>query len=508
MLDEDAAALLDSNEKLVVIEAPAGTGKTYQGANYAQRESRRLNRGRILILTHTHAACGVFAEATKADTPRVEIKTIDSLIAQIAAAYHKTLDLPPDPSTWARKEPNGYTQLSERVSRLIAAKPMIAEMLADRYPTIIGDEFQDTSEHQHAFLLGIHEAGAKLRVFGDPMQQIYKGRGRNSFARDRERWQALKEKAASGELETPHRWTGHTPELGEWILAARARLIESQPIHLSGDLPNGLRVLRAKNSSQKRAGFQLSPADRRPLDRIVNGLDDFLILTDQNETSKALRGFWGGRIPIWEGHTRDELGKLANALTGAEITPAVACTALNEFVDSVSVGYTASSHGNRLAQEVREGCQNNNVRGKPALLQEIGRELIQEPNHKGVAAALARIEQLRSDGVAGFSDIRFDNPRELQDAIRLSGFEDPDDALAEIHRRRSYARPKPPAKAISTIHKAKGLECNHAFLLPCEASRYPDSDYARCKLYVALSRARSTLTLLVCPDNPGPLFDF
>ena len=37
MSDKDVAALLDSSEPLVVIEAPAGCGKTYQGANYARR---------------------------------------------------------------------------------------------------------------------------------------------------------------------------------------------------------------------------------------------------------------------------------------------------------------------------------------------------------------------------------------------------------------------------------------------------------------------------------------
>ena len=175
MRDDEVADLLDSDERLVVIEAPAGTGKTYQGANYARREASRQARGRILILTHTHAACGVFADATKADSSRVEIKTIDSLIAQIAGAYHKTLDLPADPSAWARREQNGYAILAERVSKLLTEKPMVANALADRFPVVIGDEHQDASGHQNTIMLRIHEAGAKLRVFGDPMQQIFRG---------------------------------------------------------------------------------------------------------------------------------------------------------------------------------------------------------------------------------------------------------------------------------------------------------------------------------------------
>ena len=507
MRDDEVADLLDSDERLVVIEAPAGTGKTYQGANYARRETSRLVRGRILILTHTHAACGVFADATKADSSRVEIKTIDSLIAQIASAYHKTLDLPADPSAWARREQNGYAILAERVSKLLTEKPMVANALADRFPVVIGDEHQDTIEHQNTIMLRIHEAGAKLRVFGDPMQQIFRGPTRDWFEQSRRRWCTLKQRGAFGELEHPHRWESGSPALGAWILEARRRLKDGHPIDLSGDLPEGLRVLRLENTAQTRAGYQVPNGSRRPLDEIVGGADELLILTDQNETTKALRAFWNRRIPIWEGFTRDYLGRLANDLAGDEITPEAVCTAVSTFMSSICVGYSASSHGNRLAQEVREECARAS-RGKPALLQEIGRKILAEPNHKGVAAALRRIDQLRAEGAAGFSNIRIDHQSELRDAIRMGEFESAEDALAELHRRRSYTRPKPPPKAISTIHKAKGLECDHAVLLPCDAGRFRDIEYARCKLYVAVSRARSSLTLSVCPNDPGPLFAF
>src|SRR5688572_6491520 len=99
MTDDEVADLLDSSMPLVVIEAPAGCGKTYQGATHAKRAAESLTRGRALILTHTHAACAVFAKETKAARQHVEIRTIDSLLVQIAAAYHKSLGLPADPST-------------------------------------------------------------------------------------------------------------------------------------------------------------------------------------------------------------------------------------------------------------------------------------------------------------------------------------------------------------------------------------------------------------------------
>lgn len=506
MDDDEVAALLDGQEPLVVIEAPAGCGKTYQGASFADRVSARLDRGRILILTHTHAACGVFAKATSANSSRVEIKTIDGLIAQISGAYHKTLGLPADPSIWARKRDDGYAQLAAQVAQLIEAKPMIAEALSERFPVIIGDEHQDASENQHAIMLALQRAGARLRVFGDPMQQIYRNQGQGGFDAGRERWQALKEMGAYGELECPHRWDGGSPALGAWIMRARESLKNGEPVDLTGDLPEGLRVVRALNTAQTRTGYQLSPYHRRPLDEVVDGADALLILTDQNPTATSLRAFWNRRIPIWEGYTRNDLGVLVDELTRADRTPESVCAALNSFVYGISAGYSPSSHGNRLAQEVREGCARA-ARGKPALLQEIARSILKSPDHRGVAAALAQIEQYRMGGEAGFVDIKIDHVRELHDAIRLGAFERPDEALAELHRRRAYARPRPPAKAISTIHKAKGLECDHAILLPCDGGRFGNTEYARCKLYVALSRARRSLTLAICPNNPGPLFN-
>jgi len=51
--------------------------------------------------------------------------------------------------------------------------------------------------------------------------------------------------------------------------------------------------------------------------------------------------------------------------------------------------------------------------------------------------------------------LSMDCHKEFWDAIRLGTFDNVDDGLAEITHRRTYARPKPPEKAISTIHKAR-----------------------------------------------------
>ena len=505
MSDERVTALLDSDAPLVVIEAPAGCGKTYQGAGYAARAASRLESGRVLILTHTHAACGAFASATRGVHRKVEIRTIDSLIVQIANTYHKSLALPPNVFAWARQHPDGgFDKLADGVARLLSCHPMVCETLVRRYPIVVADEHQDSNAGQHALIMALQAAGARTRIFGDPMQALYPEKAKTAAAADRARWTALKCAGTYDELRHPHRWDNGTPDLGRWVLEAREALIAGKPIDLSGRLPADLTVLTVENRDPRRAGFRLSGDDRAPLDRIVNAAPSFLILASENETVTALRAFWSRRFPIWEGHTRDDLGKLISQTTAHPGDATAIAKATVDFVGSIAAGFAASTHGNRLVKEVREGCTRLCC-GKPAHLQKLGSFIIERPDHVGIAKSLTHLSKLIDGRVSGFESIRIDHRREFRDALRLIDFDDPEEGLTEIARRRSFARPMPPGKAISTIHKAKGLQCDHAIVVPCD-KRFSATEYSRCKLYVALSRAKRSLTLVVSRNNPSPLF--
>lgn len=506
MNDDDVAALLDSSSPLVVIEAPAGCGKTYQGANFARRAASGLDRGQVLILTHTHAACAVFAQETRETARKAEIKTIDSLIVQIAAAYHKSLELPADPAVWARKRgPDGFSIIATRVAKLLASNPMICTALSERYPVLIADEHQDSSADQHDIMMSLFDAGTALRIFGDPMQRIYGSRTQTAIDADHLRWEELKTTGVFGELKTPHRWADGSPELGRWVLEARFALRDGKPIDLTGPLPPGLNILNAENSAPINTVYQLSDRDREPIDAAAKTGEDILVLTTQNEMANMLRAFWFRTIPIWEGHTRDALGELVGTLSASAGDPKAVCQALVNFTGSVAAGFSPSSHGDRLMQEVAQGCTKV-TRGKPALIQELGRFILQEPNHIGVANCLKHVEKLRNGQASGFETINIDYRSEFRDAMRLAAFNDPEEAFAEITKRRSFARPMPPSRAISTIHKAKGLECDNALIMPCDRQRFSATEYSRRRLYVALSRAKRSLTLVFSRSDPSPLF--
>lgn len=494
MSDESVRQALRSDAGLVVIEAPAGCGKTHQGADYVG-EVARGSRERILILTHTHAACSVFAARTRGIGSHVEIRTIDSLIAEIATAYASGIGVTADPMIWVQQRSDGYALLAGKVARLLQRYPMIARATARRYPTVICDEHQDSSADQHAIAMSLHSNGARMRVFADPLQKIF--REANPYS-----WGDLVEGADRVEtLDHPHRWTTGCPELGRWTLKARESLKDGGKVDLRS-APASVTVVRATNTAQKNFDFRLSTAERRPVDAFEKRQSSLLVLTRYNETAFALRSFFNRRILLWEGYTRSALEVLVQQLARVT-TPAEAAAAVLKFMDAVAVGFSPSEFGKRLQDEIAERCSTR-TRGKPAMIQELARLLLDAPDHKGAARLFAKLHEL-IEASSHFSGVKIDCHREFWDAVRLGQFEDPADGLADLAHRRAYARPQPPGRAISTVHKAKGLECGSVIVLPCDARSFPDTDDGRCLLYVALSRAKSELMLVVPADKSSPL---
>jgi hypothetical protein len=502
MSDASVAAALRSHAHLVVVEAPGGCGKTYQGASYARDIAPSLDDGRLLILTHTNAACDVFARRTRGLSQRVEIRTIDGLIIEIAGAYRHPLGLPEDVGAWARRTPGGYDLLGKKVARLLVQHSAIADCVARRYPTVVCDEHQDANADQHAIIMALYRRGARLRVFADPMQMIFSGTQAQTVAAE-QRWVDLKDGADRfEELDQPHRWADTQPELGAWILAARATLRDGRRIDLTGNLPSGLTIHLAENRSPRRTGFQVTGQVSRAIYERANAAS-LLVLTGQNDRVTALRSFFNRRLPIWEGHVRDGLSSLAAHCSIHKGDAAALASGTVAFMGSVATGFSPTAYGNRFVLEALQGCAKP-CNGKPKLLQAMARHIVESPDHRGVARALDHMRGLAAnEGL--FADVRIDHGREFCEAIQLGRFEDADGGFAEMARRRTHARPQLPPKAISTIHKAKGLEFENVMLLPCDADNFSNTKAARARLYVALSRATRSLMLVVSQDKPSPL---
>lgn len=504
MSDDSVRASLRSDAPLVVVEAPAGCGKTHQGADYAREIAVAGGSSRCLILTHTHAACSMFSDRTKGTGSRIEIRTIDSVIAHIASSYHAGIGLPADTVAWVRQRKDGYAELALKVAAILRRHPMIAASLVQRYPVVICDEHQDSSGDQHAVIMALLNQGARVRIFADPMQKIFRVKAVGpSPSYD---WAELTRQAqVFDELNTPHRWASGCPELGQWVLKAREALKAGGKIDLRNGLPPSVSIVTAENQAKGNLAYQLSSQDRKMIDAFEKNQSSLLILTRYNDTARSFRGFFNRRISLWEGHTRSGLEKLVDALRAGHGDRAVLAAAIVTFMGDVGKGFSPSAFGNTFKQEVREGCTGKR-RGKPAAIQELARFVVTETDHRGVAKMLRRLSELKTtDG--NFAGVKTDYHREFWDAVHLGDFETADVGLAEITHRRTYSRPKPPERAISIIHKAKGLECGSVIVMPCDDRTFPNKPDARCLLYVALSRAKSRLLLVVSRSNPSPLLE-
>lgn len=506
MSDKAVADLLRSDLPLVTVEAAAGCGKTHQGALFAADAASHLSIGRVLILTHTHAARSVFAQRTQAVSGRVTIRTIDSFLTEIASFYHQPLDLPSNVGTWAR-ENNQYDVVASRCRHLLEGASLVAEAAAQRYPLILCDEHQDASSDQHRAIMAVHKAGARLRILGDPMQVIFGGRdaGIRSTLR---RWDDLKGGGPSGELFTPHRWSSSS-ELGEWIVAARKALKDGGTVDLTGRLPKGLSVYFAENSAPvPHRSFSMTNADRRPIDDLRRHGDQLLVLTENNDRVAHLNAFFDRSMRIWEGHTRENLARLTACIRQNAGDVDAIVEGFLEFVEATGKGFTSYSHGNRLKTEVKERCAKATRGVMPSHLQGIARLLIAEPDHHGIARALDYLVDVVDRGETGFGQVELDMKSEIRDAIRLGEFQSVDDGFAEISRRRTFSHPQPPRRCLSTIHKSKGLECDNALMLLCDSVSFSSTLYKRRLFYVGMSRAKKTLTLVLSKSNASPLLRF
>lgn len=504
MSDQSVQAALRSDAQLVVVEAPAGCGKTFQGVEYAKYLLPRLDSGRLLILTHTNAACDVFSERTSRYAGRVEIRTIDSLVTEIARTYHLSLGLPADVVGWAYEPTSGgFSELGVRVAMLLRRYPHLARLIAQRYPYVVCDEHQDCSEAQNEIVLSIFRAGAITRVFGDPMQSIY-SRKQEIAAADR-RWQDLKRLAeVDGVLDTPHRWKEHSPELGDWISEARSALQSGRALDLRRRLPPAIWLIRADNSSLRYDQYMLSRDERRPIDRFVS-TEKVLVLTATNSTARSLRAFFNRSIPLWEGHTRDALWDLVRSCKHSCGDAGGIGDALIQFVQSVGRGFSQTAYAKAFADEILSQCSTQR-RKKPAKIQHLARIICESPDYLGAASALATLRAY-IDQDDSFDDIKLDQPREYTEAVRLGQFEDLEAGMAALSETRSRAKLRLPERVISTVHKAKGFERDSVLIIPCDQQHLPDSEAKRRLLYVALSRATKSLALVVPRTNTTPLIN-
>jgi superfamily I DNA/RNA helicase len=495
----EARAALRGDAPVVVVEAPAGCGKTHEAAGCAIDLASALGDGQeVLLLAHTNAAVGEFRRRVRAAGARVRAATLDAFAVELIGPYAATLGLPAPlrPGNGPGETP--FNQLAPKALDLLSRAPSIAAAHGRHHPVILLDEHQDTRSDQHALALALATAvGGRVRIFGDPMQAIYGFSGEDLLD-----WPELVADAHHAvTLEQPQRWR-ETPELGQWLMAARGALRAGNPLPVA-DAPPCVRLVEVADLDD------IHPGSTRPVPALAGLLRQELprlgrtgtvvVLSRNNAHLRGLLSVARQHLVVQEGADVELAHQfLAQAEAAADDPKALAATVV-DLLAATSTGLIAQLKAQLGASLLPERIDRGR-RATIAPLLDCLEPLYTTPD---LATWCRTIRQVLADPPTW---LRIDLPASLQLLGRLHLRDDePARLTLEVAARRRRDAAVVPSKCTSTIHRAKGEEFDHVILAHCSASPFPDTHDARRLLYVALTRARRSVLILASARAPSPL---
>jgi superfamily I DNA/RNA helicase len=449
----DAADLFSLGNAAVV--APAGHGKTEIIANVAAMGRRAL------ILTHTHAGVNAIRTRLKRlgiPRARVAVDTIAGWCMRYAHAF-----------PGVARPPDGMPQTGEQWNQLYrgAASTLgvqaIREVIEASYDRILIDEYQDCHGLQHELAIALSRVVPTL-IFGDPMQGIFEFAGA-TLSWDQEIHPGF---PLAGTLETPHRWAGKNPDLGQWIAETREKLVRGEAIDL---------------------------ADRRITYRETN--DAF----DMGALFEGIDGKEGSIAAIHCNKTICyRLAKAANG--GYQAIEEVAANRLREFAsawDRAADGRARTQAFVALSDDCfrkRAAVEGEAPDAEDAAVQQSMRDLARilgEGNRAEAIAQLFSLSRKRPRWKLYRNELWRDAERAAVE-VAAGRAENMLAASLAVRQRFSNSGRKLPKRTVSTPLLLKGLEFDHV-VLP-DATHFGNERQAQAKLfYVAISRATRTLTI-------------
>jgi hypothetical protein len=494
-LNETRAALR-SGVPLLAVEAPAGCGKTYEAVSCAIDLAAQLPpHQEVLLLAHTNVAVAEFKRRSRRERARVHATTLDAFALALVSPYAAALGFasPLLPGNGAGEVP--FHDLAPKALELLRRAPSIGRVVRGHYPVVLLDEHQDARRDQHDLAVELGRGG-RVRIFGDPMQAIYDFGDELLIA-----WEDVASPDAHAALEDPQRWPD-VPELGTWLLGARDALRAGDPLPLD-DAPECVRVIHV-------AGLDDVPNvnSDRVTPPIVADLGQCLreheagstvVLARNNAHVRGLFSAVRGSLVVHEGVDFTA----AYAALGAAEThlgdPMAMARAIVDLLQRTCRGLTAQLRAQLDASLLRDRVDRGNRRRILPLLDAF-EPLYGSPDMRTWCGAIARILRQPPDW------LKIDLPASLRllAGLRPDREETARAALDAAVQHRHDAG-SVPIRSASTIHKAKGQEFDHVILAHCSRSPFPDRPDARRLMYVALSRARRSITILASAEAPSPL---
>lgn len=482
---------LASDAPFVLIEAPAGCGKTHTACEYARGVAAGLSEGqRVLVLAHSNAAIGEFRSRARDVSLLVKVATFDSLSLSIIAPYAQALGLPYPLRVGTRVDQILPDDLALRAADLLARCPTIAQMLARLHPVVILDEHQDASRSQHAIALALRDAGAIVRAFADPMQRIFVSEAEFPWAH------LVADADFTDELTHPHRWT-HDVELGRWILDARARLAAGGSIDLrTAPPPVRMTVVPGPDIDY---GFGAPNRYLGPIRAMPEGGTGAL-LTARVRHMRTLRTASMGRAEYYEGSDLEHLYHTFDLCEQNRGNARAIATALLNLLGDTSTGFTAG-YRRRIDASLRDDRIDY---GRPHTVKPILDALsvlYESPDIFGAA----RVCRVLVAQMPPFLHVLRPAALRILSAI-LPGPNDPYDQLQDAVA--GYKLTIQMADVVvATVHRSKGHEFEHVLISNVSVTHFPDDDDGRRLLYVAISRCRRSLVILVPSEGRSSLVE-
>lgn len=451
------------------VELPAGGGKTWLLVDSIRELADQS--GKALVLTHTNA--GVHSirnkmEARGVDPKAAHVGTITSLAFELVRSYSGIAGLVvPETPDW--EDSGKYVDGAHKVLE----NRHVRDVLAVSYSHLLVDEYQDCSMAQHALVLELTQAIPACAVFGDRLQGIF------GFRDPIVDWESdiLAHFPPFAIDYVPHRWVEHNQSLGMWLHQIRDLLQPGSQVAFNADLPAGVTFVPA---TQRR--FELRDAALRPR---PEGETVVIIAPPDKDSARSVASRLNGAFM-----TMEDIGGAFMTERLAELEqspPELFALFLADLAKKCFVGYSQLDQAmlNRLKKgKTASGLTRTGLECTQAALDSV----LSNPTFETISTSMRTIRAAKEAQLhsrEAWNDIATALEHCAPEAERS-----PKDELRRIRDHLRHSGRRPSRRVVSRTVLIKGLEYDHVII--SDLDRLTD----HCNLYVALTRARKTVTII------------
>lgn len=468
------------------VEMPAGAGKTHLLVDMVREIRASTGRPagpKVLVLTHTNAGVQAIRRRLGPDlAAAAHVCTITSFAFEFARAYPVLAGVPiPNQPDW--KDSTAYLKAGRRVCE----NEHVQQVLCSSFTHVLVDEYQDCTRGQHDLVLLLRQAIPASGVFGDPLQAIF---GFDPHA-PLTGWAQVRQDFPDHHVEhRPWRWEDHNAELGQWLLDLRDHLVPGTTIDLSDRVtPRGVRFrpLAADGSALRAALYEQRPPTDSVL--IVAGVGQ---IQTRNTARRAASLGYTTMEDINGTFMRERLTDLTTK------APHQFASWVAELAKLCFTGFPKAGLNGPVMSRLTQGTSPLGLK-RPDLVTTLTAldVLIANPTLELVSTTMdtiARADEAHLHSREAWNDIAFavraaasgdplpTSPDQLRDAL-LQG-------LGHARGRIRHLGRAEHRRQVSRTVLVKGLEYDHVII--ANVGEIADV----CNLYVALTRARKSLTII------------